>query len=240
MAVGLGGLIGSRDLLVANLGFAPVIAIVMRAGFAPGSGARLRRVGAGALALAHLAAAPIGQLVNEATMIATARATEATTHAIEREAAGATRVLVVSASDPMASWYPLAVLAAETRAPLPCWSWLSGVPADVTVTRLGPRSFSIEPRGTTFVRAPFETLDRSPTIPFRLGEEVATCGVRVRVAAVEGGHPSRIDVTSPTDLDAPETAWLAWQSGAMTRVRFPAGAGESVTIPWTLGPSGMF
>ncbi|MGH7440066.1 MAG: hypothetical protein ACRENE_30615 [Polyangiaceae bacterium] len=240
IAVGLGGLVGSRDLLVANLGFAPVLAVALRAGFrAAGGGGRWLRAGTWGLALVHVVAAPIGQLVNEAMLITTARATETTAHAIEREAAGASRVMIVSASDPMASWYPLAVLASESSAPLPCWSWLSGVPADVTLTRTGPASFSLEPRGTTFLRAPFETLDRSPRLAFHPGDEVVTCGVTVRVAAVERDRPSRIEVTSAADLDAPGTAWLAWQSGAMTKVTFPR-TGESVTIPWSFGPSGMF
>jgi hypothetical protein len=240
MAVGLGGLVGSRDLLVANLGFAPVLAVALRAGFTAAAGAgRSLRAGAWGLALVHVVAAPIGQLVNEAMLFITARATEATARAIEREAAGAARVMIVSASDPMASWYPLAVLASGSSAPLPCWSWLSGVPADVTLTRTGPASFSIEPHGTTFLRAPFETLDRSPHLAFHPGDEVVTCGVKVRVAAVDGGLPSRVEVTGSADLDAPGTAWLAWQSGAMTKVTFPR-TGESVTIPWSLGPSGMF
>jgi hypothetical protein len=239
MAVGLGGLIGSRDLLLANFGFAPIIAVAIRAGFAPGRLAPLRRAGAWLLVAAHVALAPIGQVANEVTMIVTARATEATAHAIEKEASGARRVMIVAASDPMASWYPLAVMATESPAPLPCWSWLSGVPADVTVTRSGPASFFLEPHGTTFLRAPFETLDRDPRIAFHVGDEVTTCGVRVRVATVEGGRPARIEVSSDADLDSPETAWLAWQSGAMKRVGFPR-AGESVTIPWSIGPSGMF
>jgi hypothetical protein len=239
MVVGLGGLIGSRDLLLANFGFAPVLAAVIRGGWSPGPLQLVRRVGAGVLALAHIALAPVGQLANELTMYWTARATEATAHAIERQAAGATRVMIVSASDPMASWYPQAVVAAETQGPMPCWSWLSGVPSDMTVTRSGPASFVLEPRGTTFLRAPFETLDRSPRYPFAAGDEVVTCGVRVRVAAVVDGRPSRIEVTSDADLDAPATAWLAWQSGAVSRVAFPP-VGASMTIPWTLGPSGMF
>jgi hypothetical protein len=239
MAVGLGGLIGSRDLLLANFGFAPVLAVMIRSGWPPGPLQVLRRVGAGLLALAHVGLAPIGQLANELTMVQTARATEATAHAIEREAAGAKRVMIVTASDPMASWYPQAVVAVGTREPMPCWSWLSGVPADVTLTRSGPESFFLEPRGTTFLRAPFETLDRSPRHPFAAGDEVVTCGVRVRVASVVEGRPSRIEVTSDADLDAPGTVWLAWQSGAMSRVVFPQ-TSASTTIRWTVGPSGMF
>jgi hypothetical protein len=239
MAVGLGGLIGSRDLLLANFGFAPILAAVMRSGFAPGRLALPRRAGAGLLAIAHVGLAPLGQLGNELTMYQMARATEATAHAIQREAAGAARVITVAASDPMASWYPQAVVAVETREPLACWSWLSGVAADLTLTRSGPASFVLEPRGTTFLRGPFETLDRSPRYPFRAGDEASTCGLRVRVLSVQDGRPSRIEVTSDADLDAPGTAWLAWQAGAMTRVAFPA-SGESTTIAWSPGPSGLF
>ena len=239
MAVALGGLIGSRDLLLANLGFCPILAVAVRAGFAPGAHGLPRRIGAGLLVLVHVVLAPIGQLANQAVMMATARATEATAHAIAREATGARRVVILAASDPMASWYPLAVLATESDAPLPCWSWIAGVPADVTLTRSGLASLVVEPRGTTFLRAPFETLDRSPSIPFHVGDEVTTCGIEVAVLSVEDGRPARIEVRADASLDAPDTAWLAWQSGAMRRVAFPR-VGESITIPWTVGPSGMF
>ena len=62
MAVGLGGLIGARDLLVANLGFAPVLAVAMRAGLAPGGAARPVASARACSRSRNVAAAPIGQL----------------------------------------------------------------------------------------------------------------------------------------------------------------------------------
>lgn len=239
MAAGVGGLPGSRELLVANLGLSPILAVLFRYGFAAGRFAWPRRLAVGLLALAHVGLAPIGQLGNVLNMRETTRATEDAARSIVRVAEGAGRIFVVTASDPMASWYPQAVVASESTGPLACWSWLSGAQADVVLTRTGARSFTLEPRGTTFLRAGFETLERSPDLPFQAGDEVTTCGARVRVVSVDGGRPARIEVTSDGDLETPGTAWLAWDAGAMRRVAFPP-PGGLVTIPWTPGPSGMF
>jgi hypothetical protein len=240
MAAGVGGLPGARELLLANIGLAPILAVLLRHGLARGRFSLPRRAAIGLLALAHLGLAPLGQLANELSMREATRGTEQAARDIEREANGATRIFAVAASDPMASWYPQAVVASETSGPLGCWSWLSGARADVILTRTGRRSFTLEPRGTTFLRADFETLNRAPRrLPLKVGDEVTTCGVQVHVASVEDGRPTRIEVTSDADLEDPRTAWLAWQAGAMRRVAFPA-PGESATIAWTPGPSGLF
>ena len=92
--------------------------------------------------------------------------------------------------------------------------------------------------GTTFLRGSFEAVYRDPSIAFHAGDEVTTCGARVRVLAVEGGLPSRIEAVI-ADFDAAEVAILAWQSGALTRFAPPA-EGQSGVIAWSKGPSGFF
>ncbi len=239
LATGVGGFPGGRALLVANLGFAPIMATVMHHAFARGPLAFARRAGAGFLAVVHVGLAPFVQLANQHSMQTMARATEATAHVIEQEVHGASRMFLVAASDPMAGLYAGAVMASETSQPLACGELLSAARADITITRTGNASFALAPRGTTLLRGSFEDLYRPPWLPLQVGDEVTGCDARVRVAAVEDGLPSRIEVTSDVSLDAPGVAWLVWDAGAMKRFVFPA-LGESVTIAWTPGPSGIF
>jgi hypothetical protein len=109
----------------------------------------------------------------------------------------------------------------------------------VTITRTGDASFALEARGTTFLRGAFESLYRAPWLPLQLGEEVAVCGVHVRVGAIVDGLPSRLEIASNVGLDAPGATWLVWDAGALEEVTFPV-IGASTTIAWTPGPSGMF
>jgi hypothetical protein len=152
---------------------------------------------------------------------------------------GRQRAFIVAASDPMASLYAGAVATSETSAPLGCRALLSSARADVTITRTGDASFALEPRGTTFLRGAFEDLYRAPWLRLQVGDEIVTCGVRVRVAAIEGGLPSRIEIESDLPLDSPGVAWLIWEAGALKEVTFPA-VGRSTTVAWTPGPSGIF
>lgn len=239
LAAGVGGFPGARELLVANLGFAPLMATVLCSAFASGPFAVARRAGAGLLAVVHVALAPLSQLVNQYSMQTIARATEATANVMQQEIHGRPRAFVVAASDPMASLYAGAVATSQTSAPPGCRSLLSAARADVTVTRTGDASFALEPRGTTLMRGPFENLYRAPWLPLHVGDEVVTCGARVRVAAIVDGLPSRVEVESDVALDSPDVAWLAWSAGALKELTFPA-VGESTTIAWTPGPSGIF
>jgi hypothetical protein len=242
VATGVGGFPGSRELLVANLGFAPIFAMVLRYGFAPGRFALVRRVGAGVLALTHLGVAPLDQLVNQYSMHSMARATEGVARAIVREAKGSARMFLVAASDPMASMYAPAIVASEadeaSRA-RGCFVWLSGARADLTITRTGQASFALEPRGMTLLQGSFETLFRATWLPIEAGYEVSVCDARVRVVSVEKGRPSRIEVTSRADLEGNDATWLVWEAGELRRFVFPA-VGASRTVAWTTGPSGVF
>jgi hypothetical protein len=235
----VGGFPGARELLVPNLGFAPIVACALEYGRAPGRFARARRKGVAALVLVHVALAPFNQIVTQLVARTMARSSEETARAIKSETHGDKRALILASSDPMANEYPAFILAADSSQFRACWGLLSAAPADLVVTRSGRSALTLEPSGTTFVRAAFETLYRAPTLGFHVGEEVVTCSVRVRVAKVQGGLPSRIAIESDADLDAPDTIWLAWRDGAMRRVTLPA-IGEQTTIAWSPGPSGLY
>jgi hypothetical protein len=239
MAAGVGGFPGARELLVPNLGFAAIAAVTLRHGFGAGPLALVRRAGLGLLALMHVGLAPLLQVGNQLSMRVMGGATEVAALQIALHADLAGRIRVVAASDPMIGMFAPAVLASQNEAPLGCWAWLSGVRADMVVERTGRGSFALSPKGTTFLRGSFEALFRAPWLPLHVGDEQAVCGARVRVASLEGTLPSRIEITTDEDLDAPTGAWLAWQAGYLRNFAFPP-VGESLTIPWTAGPSGVF
>lgn len=239
MLPGVGGFPGSRELLVANLGFAPALATALLGAVPPGQWQRARRAGAGLLAIVHLAFAPLTQLITQYSTVKTARASEAIAHDILREARGDERIFVVTASDPMTTTYPPLNVAAESDAAPRCWTQLSGARSDVTVTRTGPASFTLAPRGQPFLSAPFESLYRSPSRPLRAGDDVLVCGLHVCVLESDQGRPTKIEVTSDRPLEAPGTAWFVWQTGAMRRISFPP-MQQSLTIAWSPGPSGLY
>jgi hypothetical protein len=237
----LGAFPGARLLLVPNVGVAIFVATMLRRGFGSGPHAIARRVGAGLLVLTSvLLAAPLA-LFNELAFERMARTTERLAHDAEREAGGAQRVFVVAAGDPMVALYPRFVLLHEGAASTGCWSWLDGAKADVRVTRLGQDGIAIEPIGAPLLRGAFEELYRAPSLPMHEGDEVVQCGARVRVASVAGGFPTRIEVHFGAALEsaAAGLALLVWQGGALRRLAPPA-IGESVVLPWTVGPSGLF
>lgn len=241
-AIGAGGIPGSRELIVANFAFAALFAVLLVYGMGPGPYAAARRASLVVLALIHLALAPLGQLSDLHSLDRMARATDTAARDILREANADRDVFIVAASDPLASMYaPIAAKESGTKAAseLGCVAWLSGVHADVTVTRLSARGLAIEPHGRTFLTGPFETLFRSSSEPLKLGDDAVVCGAHVRVAAMSDGRPSRIEVNQARTLDAYGGAWIAWRNGGFERLALPP-IGKSIDIPWSPGPSGVY
>jgi hypothetical protein len=242
MAVGAGGIPGTRELIIANFAVATLFALLVAYGTGPGPYAAARRVSIGALALIHLLLAPLGQLSSLRSMDRIGRATDLAGQDLLHEANADRDVFIVAASDPLAGMYaPLAATASSEKAvsSLGCVTWLAGVRADVTVTRMSARAIAIEPSGRTFLTGPFETLFRGAGEPLKMGEEASVCGARVRVAAMDQGRPSRIEVTYGRLLDSNGGAWIAWRNGRFERLALPA-IGQSVRIPWSAGPSGIY
>lgn len=242
VAVGAAGIPGSRELIIANFGFAVLLAMLVAYGTALGPYAAARRGGIAVLAVLHLVVAPFVQLANLRSMDRMGRATEAAARDLVREANTDRDVFLVAASDPFAGMYAsLASAAANPKAAssLGCVAWLSGVRADVTVTRMTARGLAIEPRGRTFLTGPFETLFRASGEPLEVGDEALVCGAHVRVATLDQGRPARIEVTQARVLDAYGGAWIAWRNGRFERLALPS-IGQSISIPWSAGPSGLY
>jgi hypothetical protein len=233
----LGAFPGARVLEVADLGFAALIAVVVRHAFARGPWATARRSAGGLLIALHLVLAPLAGLASLAATVRGRRQTDAVAEDAAKAIGGAERDFLLAASDPMVSVYAPLTLAAQGRGH-GCWTWLSGAKTDVRVTRTSTRSLLIEPLGLTLMHGPFETLYRDPLIPFQEGEEATVCGARITVARLEDHLPAAIELHLE-DMDDPRVALLVWRAGALQRLTAPD-VGASVVVPWSEGPSGAF
>lgn len=238
----LGGFPGSRLLLLPSLGFAPLFAVIVLRGLrrasSPGPAPWLRRAGAGLLGFMHVALAPLLLLAGAGSIADIARKLAEAARTAEIGAPPGKRVFLAAASDPMVAMYPAALLALESPGTLSCWSALSMAKAPHRLTRTGPSSFTLAPIGRPLLTGAFEVLYRAPTAPFRPGDQVTHCGATIRVAEVEDGKPSRIEVDLGAPLDDPGLVLLAWRDGRLRRIAPPA-VGEAVELPWSPGPMGL-
>ncbi len=238
----VGGFPGARELIVANLAFAPILAIVLRYGASPGRHRALRRVGVVLFAVVHLGLAPAAQVVAERSTAAMARATEAAARSLAEETRGKRAGFIVASSDAMVGMYAPAIVATAPKnaaATSRCIAWLSGARADMVLTRTGVSVITLAPNGVPFLRGPFESLFRSPRERFSPGDEAVTCGVRVRVLTVTDGLPARIEVSRDDYPEFEDAGWVAWTKGGLVPVALPP-IGQAVTFPWAPGPSEVF
>ena len=250
LVVGLGGFPGARVRLMSDVGIAALFAVILRNGFRSrkdgGAPLVFRRAGAGLLALVHVVVAPLALVANLRVNVGVARDVDAIAAEARRalNAPPAKRVFVIGASDPMVMIYPAAVLEAESPGVVSCWSVLSAAKTSHRVTRLDASTVLVEPLGITLLNGAFETLYRSPREPMHVGDTSSQCGATYRVTAVMGGKPTAFEVHLERPLDDDdEVRWLSWQTGAddarLRRFELPR-VGESVEVPWSKGPIGLF
>ncbi|WP_437738391.1 hypothetical protein [Sorangium sp. So ce1335] len=239
----LGGFPGARLLLLPNLGIAPLLAVLVLRGLhrggSPGLASAGRRAGAGLLALVHVAIAPLLFVAGTRASADIARKVEGVARTAEIGAPPRKRVFLAAASDPMAAIYASPIVLLESPGAISCWSTLSMAKAPHRLTRTGPSSFTLAPIGRTMLTGAFETLYRAPSAPLQAGHQVAQCGATIRVAEVEDGRPSRIEIDLGAPLEDPALVLLAWRDGKLRRVAPPA-VGEAVELPWSPGPIGFF
>jgi hypothetical protein len=182
---------------------------------------------------------PLSSLHEVSGLARRARASEA----VARQAIALTppsgRIFLVAASDPLVYLYPRGIAAQVAPGAVRCWSVLSAARASHRVTRTGERTLELEPIGRTLLSGSFDRLFRAPELPFRAGDAFVQCGATIRVTQVQGGLPSHLAVEWRRSLDDPELALLVWRSGRLERLA-PPRVGESVELPWSPGPSGVF
>jgi hypothetical protein len=233
--LGAAGFPSGRVLVIPDLAFAAVLGVIL----ARGRQARWPgRVFAIALAVFHLVIAPIEALRAIARHEHRGRATEAIAQQIVELAPPHGRVLLVAASDPMVFLYPRGVLSDVAPGTARCWSTWSAARASHRITRTSAHTLAIEPIGHTLLEGSFDELFRAADQPFEIGATVEQCGATIRVAAVTGGRPARLEVTLRRSLDDPEIVMLVWRDHRLARFT-PPRVGETVELPWSPGPSDL-
>ncbi|HKY34979.1 MAG TPA: hypothetical protein VJN18_03465, partial [Polyangiaceae bacterium] len=231
----LGGFPGARVLLLPNLGFAPLLAVLIRRGTRrPGA------VGIAAVVLAifNVVLPPFVNWGGTANAAHIARQVER----IAREAEigpARPRVFVIGASDPMVTMYAGAALLTTTPTRLACWSILSGSKQAHELERSGTRELVLRPLEQPLLRGAFETLYRARREPLQVGDAAQSCGASFRVLATEQGLPTRVHITFDRPLDDPSIRILVWRNGRLVALQPPA-IGASSHIAWSAGPLGLF
>lgn len=231
--LGAAGFPAGRMLVIPDLAFAAVLGAVLHRGLTARGPGRLL---AAALAVVHLAIAPVAALREIDKLVRRARDTDAIAAEIVRLAPPSGRVFLVAAADPAVFLYPRAILSDVAPGAVRCWSVLSAARAGHRITRTGARSLAIEPVGHTLLDGSFDTLFRGADRPLAAGDTVEQCGAEIRVAEVRDGRPARIEVALRRTLDDPVLAWLIWRDGRLERFALPA-VGQTVEVPWSPGPS---
>jgi hypothetical protein len=234
MAGTCGGMPGGRALLVANLGVVALLAVVIRRGLQRAGGSTLRRIGAGALAVLHAGVAPVAFVGSIAIALGMGRQSRAIADSLHTEVAPARRVFMLTASDPMTSIYVMAMLLAEGAPGLDCVTRLTAARGDYRVTRLDGRTLALERVDGPMLRGPWEVLYRSASLPMQAGDELTVCGAHLRVASVDSGAPTRLEIRFGVPLDHPDLATVAWDGHTLAPVRLSPG--ETRLLPWHPGP----
>lgn len=245
----LGGFPGGRILLVPDIGFAALFAVLVRRGWARiegdgRSGIVARRAGVSLLCLVHLVAAPVLDLGNTPFNARVGRDLEALVQTIDVEdvPSRGVRLFVMGGSDPLVTMYPpiVALVTSEKlRERVRCWSVISATKSPHELRRIGPRTIRVRPTSGRMLDGPFEALYRSKDDPLHAGDEVRQCDVVYRVMAVEDGRPIELELDFDVPLEDPGVRLLRWTGSRFERLSAPE-TGRAATVPWFPGPLGMF
>ncbi|WP_394844723.1 hypothetical protein LZC95_47715 [Pendulispora brunnea] len=218
----LGGILGSRLLLIPSLGTMALIATVILHGVG-----RIGRAGAGVLVVVHGLLAPL-VLVKGMFMLGNiAERLERTAETAEI-APGTERVVVLAAVDPLLGLYPWFIRRANHPELTENWFTLSATRGTHRVTRTGPSSLRLEVEGTTLLKGILERAFRRPERTYAVGDVTEVEGMRITVAAAEAGAPTALDIVLDAPLEDPRIALLGWQHGALRRVTLAPG--ETLTM----------
>lgn len=240
IGVGLGGIPGSRQLVLPNLFFAPLLACLVLHGLprenADARGGRFfRRGAAGFLTLVHLPFAVFLGLAGVAGM----KEMKAVVHRVATSPVldAPSRFFVLGTSDPLIGMYTPPVHVVEKGSYVRCWSMLAMTKANTLVERVADATIVFEIEGGHMLTNDFETLTWDPREPMPVGFERRQCGATIRVLATHEGLPRRVQVTFDASLEGSEVTLLRWKDQALVPLRLAVG--EKTRLPWTPGPMGF-
>ena len=222
---------GDRNLTFVGIGVAAVLGSLFDALLDAPPVQRAARWGAGALVGTHLVLAPLLLPLKCLANVNLDAMRVATDAPIPRDPSITTRTLVV-------------VSAASEGGVFFAWSWrhYEGLPmprgtrllstglGTTRVERLDERTLVVEPEGG-FLATDLQQLLRSPSRPFRVGDEVVLSDTRVTVRAIEpDGRARSIEVRFATPLESPEWLWMRGAGLGLVPWTPPA-VGETVLVP---------
>jgi hypothetical protein len=132
--------------------------------------------------------------------------------------------------------YPRGILADTQPGAVRCLSTLSAARAGHRITRVDERTLALEPIERPMLDGSFDTLFRGDGRPFTVGETIRQCGATLRVASLDEGRPSRIEISFERSVDLEDI--LVWSDHHLERLRGLA-RGETTVVAWSAGPAGL-
>ncbi len=236
-----GGVPGGRMLEIPMLAGAALIGTVLAHAWPAGAearrwsfaGALVWRSLAVVLVLIHFGIGPLFRVGIELSLAEQGRETERIAGTID--APCAPDVYVVAASDPTLFFYtPLA--AALDGKPIPrSLRVLSMAPQSHRIENIGETSFDLVVVGRRRLGS-WEQIFRSRAL--RAGDRVELPGLSIRVDQVDRGWPVRLHLDFGRPLTSPDLCFLGYRDGALTELARPR-PGQTIGLPWQVGPGGM-
>jgi hypothetical protein len=219
---------GERLLLGVGVGAAALIAQLLGTFAERG---RAARAGLVTLAAVHvvLAAALLPVRAHSMAVLGSALDAADASLAADADLEGRSVIVVAAPLDIFASY--VQVRRAQEGAPRPPrLTWLSTASSALTIERPSATTLRITP-DAGFIATPPERHYRSPSAPFRVGDEVALPDYRAIVrATTEAGRPTTVDFEFPSRLEDAPVHWRTWRDGRYVKFS-PPPVGQIVRAP---------
>ncbi len=149
------------------------------------------------------------------------------------------QLFLVNGSDPLLAIYLPVMLFWNGAPSMGGWVPMSMAPYDHRLTRTAEDTLELEVVDGHMLGSAFEQLLRRPeSVPYTIGDTVELNIATVEILALDGVYPTRVAFTFPEALEEGPYDFLIWQGEALAPLKLPA-VGETLEIPWTLGPMGL-
>ena len=215
-----------RLLFVASIGAAPLVARAL------GSvGMEVPQWFGAFLVLVHLVVSPLAMPWRVASMKAFGRVGERMVHALPRDLAGRTLV-VVNMPDGLLCAQLITQTASQGVDPPHILRCVGVTTAALEVNRESERTLLLRPARSYFT-APMDGLLRAPELPWHVGDRVGTSVVSFEVTRLDGeGKPSELRAEFALPMGSDAIRMLTWDGHGLIAF-VPPPVGESVRFPET-------
>ena len=239
----VGSFPSTRLTMAAFLGFAPLIALTLRALIVRAYAACTRSApraalayaGAWLIALMHVVdplAQPIGPMIDHhrTTVKWVDRAP------LDDRTVGEQHVYLLASSEFTTTFFFAYIWAALGHPSPKTLEPLTTAPHALEIARTGPRSLLMATLGGVMLASGQEHMFRSPLVPVRAGDRFRAASFSAQVAREEGGQALAIEFTFDRPLDDPSMVLLVATPLGLERWQPPA-IGQNDRVPRAAGPS---